>query len=177
MSFFDRPVCVLCKHLDSETLSEPPLRCSAFPEGVPADIAAGRNDHTASIPGDRGIRFEPLTELTSREAELADAKSKSNKKINGTGDHAMEEPAHKLIGMRFLLVDETPRLRELRESGEIVGYLGNGYYLVRVEDRPDAPGCIRLNTLAEMHAQGWKFYQLSEVWEDAVRTLTNSMRR
>ena len=89
----------------------------------------------------------------------------------------MEEPAHNLIGMRYLLVEETPRLKELRESGEIVGYLGSGYYLVRVEDRPDAPGCIRLNTLSEMHAQGWKFYQLPEVWENAVRTLSTSMRR
>ena len=175
MSFFDRPVCVLCKHLESATLSDPPLRCAAFPEGVPAEVAAGKDDHTSSLPGDRGIRFEPLTELTALDVEPLTRRTSHNG--NGTGDHAMEEPAHNLIGMRYLLVEETPRLKELRESGEIVGYLGSGYYLVRVEDRPDAPGCIRLNTLSEMHAQGWKFYQLPEVWENAVRTLSTSMRR
>ena len=32
--------------------------CGAFPDGIPAEIAYGDNDHTKPFPGDNGIQFE-----------------------------------------------------------------------------------------------------------------------
>lgn len=32
--------------------------CSAFPGGIPADIAYGDNPHTEPVKGDNGIQFE-----------------------------------------------------------------------------------------------------------------------
>ena len=32
--------------------------CQAFPNGIPAEIAYGHNDHTEPYPEDGGIRFE-----------------------------------------------------------------------------------------------------------------------
>lgn len=31
--------------------------CTAFPTGIPEDVLLGRNDHSAAIEGDHGIRF------------------------------------------------------------------------------------------------------------------------
>lgn len=52
------PVCVLCRHWrvrEGRT-------CDAFPErdSIPLAIWLGENDHRAPIPGDHGIRFEPV---------------------------------------------------------------------------------------------------------------------
>jgi hypothetical protein len=33
--------------------------CRAFPDGIPADIAEGRNDHTDPYPGDGGMLYAP----------------------------------------------------------------------------------------------------------------------
>lgn len=41
-----------CRHIRAD------YTCAAFPAGIPADIVAGL-DHTASFPGDGGLRFEP----------------------------------------------------------------------------------------------------------------------
>lgn len=51
-----------CKHLrgvigDEEDESERPY-CSAFPDGIPVEIAYGDNDHTKPYPGDGGILYE-----------------------------------------------------------------------------------------------------------------------
>lgn len=32
--------------------------CSAFPQGIPAEITTGRNMHTEPYPGDNGIRYK-----------------------------------------------------------------------------------------------------------------------
>jgi hypothetical protein len=34
------------------------LVCSAFPEGIPVEIAYGNNPHTEPYEGDRGIQYE-----------------------------------------------------------------------------------------------------------------------
>ena len=36
------------------------LRCTAFPDEIPREIAGNKHDHRTPFPGDPGIRFEPL---------------------------------------------------------------------------------------------------------------------
>lgn len=35
-------------------------RCEAFPDGIPAEIRLGENDHSEPVEGDSGITFEPI---------------------------------------------------------------------------------------------------------------------
>ena len=46
--------CYTCIHLKRDM----PLKCKAFPEGIPADIGSGRVSHTKSYEGDNGILFQ-----------------------------------------------------------------------------------------------------------------------
>ena len=39
--------------------------CFAFPNGIPKEILLGKRDHKKPFPGDHGIRFEPIKELTN----------------------------------------------------------------------------------------------------------------
>ena len=50
-------MCVTCRHKE---LSSP--TCAAFPNGIPSDILDGTVAHRAPYPGDRGIRYEPVSE-------------------------------------------------------------------------------------------------------------------
>ena len=52
------PVCEGCRH----RIAHSRLCCAAFPERIPRDIWNGRNDHRSPYPGDRGIRFAPMTD-------------------------------------------------------------------------------------------------------------------
>jgi len=47
--------CYECKHHIAVGV------CMAFPDGIPLDIAEGRNDHTKPYEGDNGIQFDPIT--------------------------------------------------------------------------------------------------------------------
>jgi hypothetical protein len=53
------PECAKCKHFDKYPTDG--FVCKAFPKGIPAEIIEGRVKHREPSPGDRGIRFEPLT--------------------------------------------------------------------------------------------------------------------
>lgn len=51
------PICLNCRHLD---VGQQPMRCRAFPDGIPAPILLMKADHHDPYPGDGGIRFEPV---------------------------------------------------------------------------------------------------------------------
>lgn len=59
--------CHLCRHLSTEG----GMRCTAFPDGIPWEIQAGEWDHRQPHPGDRGIRYDPLTPEEFRERAAA----------------------------------------------------------------------------------------------------------
>jgi hypothetical protein len=42
------------------------LTCDAFPRGIPDTVILGGDPHTGPLPGDHGIRFEPLPQATVR---------------------------------------------------------------------------------------------------------------
>lgn len=49
------PQCHSCLHWMPDTGR---LRCAAYPEGVPAQIAMGAHDHSSPFPGDMGITYK-----------------------------------------------------------------------------------------------------------------------
>lgn len=55
-----RVSCYDCKHLQSE---EEPLRCAAFPGGIPVWISAVDDSHLTPRTGDHAIRFEPSNQF------------------------------------------------------------------------------------------------------------------
>jgi hypothetical protein len=52
-----------CRHYRES----PPVTCDAFPERIPDRIWLEGDPHTAPVPGDHGIRFEPKTSETGIE--------------------------------------------------------------------------------------------------------------
>ena len=62
------PVCQSCRHL----IGFKELACAAFPDRIPREIWNGERDHNSPYPGDRGIRFEPMTDADrARKRQLA----------------------------------------------------------------------------------------------------------
>ena len=53
------PQCFECVHLD-RSASFNPIRCPAFPDGVPIPIQMNKHDHRKPYPEDHGIHFEPI---------------------------------------------------------------------------------------------------------------------
>ncbi|MEI6652563.1 MAG: hypothetical protein WCL42_08305 [Chlorobiaceae bacterium] len=49
-------ICTFCKHWTVEI----GRKCKAFPDGIPANIWIGKNDHTKPYSGDNGIQFEAI---------------------------------------------------------------------------------------------------------------------
>jgi hypothetical protein len=50
------PVCLDCKHFRPDV----GRACAAFPEKIPDIVWLKGDPHTGPIPGDHGIRFEPI---------------------------------------------------------------------------------------------------------------------
>jgi hypothetical protein len=53
--------CTYCRHLHADWRA-----CAAYPAGIPLPILSGDFDHRHPLPGDRGIRFEPIDDPTPR---------------------------------------------------------------------------------------------------------------
>ena len=51
--------CDACIHLDRDS-SYNPMRCEAFPDGIPIPIQANKHDHSKPYPGDHGILYEQI---------------------------------------------------------------------------------------------------------------------
>jgi hypothetical protein len=51
------PMCLECTHALPRT--DGPLRCAAFPAGIPRVILLSLVDHRQTVAGDGGIRFTP----------------------------------------------------------------------------------------------------------------------
>jgi len=56
MTRYPAPICMRCVHLEKEPTG--PLRCDAYPDGVPEAIWQSVADHTKPYKGDHGIQFE-----------------------------------------------------------------------------------------------------------------------
>jgi hypothetical protein len=51
------PQCIECKHL---TVADRPMKCAAFPDGIPQPILLAKHDHRIAYEGYHGIQFEAL---------------------------------------------------------------------------------------------------------------------
>jgi hypothetical protein len=52
------PMCYSCAHLDvTDELTTEPLRCEAYPDGIPTEILESLTDHRVPYLGDNGIQF------------------------------------------------------------------------------------------------------------------------
>lgn len=62
----------MCKHFAGVTQSDQTEKtevnvCSAFPEGIPNEIAYGENEHISPVDGDNGILFEKVSSYEDME--------------------------------------------------------------------------------------------------------------
>lgn len=62
MTTIASPDCTRCKHLDRGDPNATKNTCKAFPEGIPDAIFFGGRRHLKPYPGDRGIRFEAISD-------------------------------------------------------------------------------------------------------------------
>lgn len=58
--------CLYCKHFQSVQESDNPFAapkvCTAFPQGIPREVLLTEHDHRLPYPGDRDVRYEPVSE-------------------------------------------------------------------------------------------------------------------
>ncbi len=56
--------CLECRHYQGvqDRVTFPVHVCEAYPDGIPDAIITGMHDHREPFAGDKGIRFEPVSE-------------------------------------------------------------------------------------------------------------------
>lgn len=61
MEDYPPPMCMYCRNYASDDDEEEvPVRCRAYPDGIPKSIWHSERDHRKPARGDHGIRFEPF---------------------------------------------------------------------------------------------------------------------
>lgn len=72
------PLCELCKyHAEAEQLMDGKVRCTVYPDGIPAVFTAAQKHHTRHYAGDGGVTFEVepgMEDLYKRYREVEDIK-------------------------------------------------------------------------------------------------------
>ncbi len=63
----ETPQCFVCKHYLGTGDRPDKLICAAFLSGIPREIIWNDFDHRFAYEGDHGIRFEPQSQLTSKD--------------------------------------------------------------------------------------------------------------
>jgi hypothetical protein len=64
-----RGLCASCAHFEHDYDRDRPV-CAAFPNGIPNEIIQAGFDHRNEFPGDNGVRFTPLPDVTPEQVEL-----------------------------------------------------------------------------------------------------------
>ena len=75
----NEPQCFDCANLDRSN-SFNPLRCRAFPDGIPVPIKMNKHDHRKPCPGDHGIHFEPVARASAETVTTAGEAGKARKR-------------------------------------------------------------------------------------------------
>lgn len=57
--------CATCARYKQEKLNYWPI-CEAFPDGIPDEIASGKNGHEETYPGDHGLQYDPIPEVAAK---------------------------------------------------------------------------------------------------------------
>lgn len=52
------PQCIHCKNLYNKKIRLDPIKCVAYPDGVPWEILTNKVDHKHTYLNDNGIRYE-----------------------------------------------------------------------------------------------------------------------
>jgi len=116
------PLCVICRRLVRNSMRDRPMKCEAFPDGIPGQILSNWFDHRDPYRGDHGLQFEPLEDcdcVTEVEAgdlvgALRDARH-GDRLEDMVWSHLVEGETLVSIGRRWGVSKE--RARQLVEEG------------------------------------------------------------
>lgn len=70
------PQCITCVHLfpvEKRLAPREPMRCAAFPDGIPDAIASNRFDHAGPYPGDNGVHYTAFPDESPLHPERGDS--------------------------------------------------------------------------------------------------------